>query len=193
MCASARLILEHSHAPQRSPIPICSHPAPPQPLTATNALPVSGDWPVLDASHPRTHTLCVLCLLLSLSVVLSGPVSVAARARAALLFAAEPWSHVWGGHVVLLCSALTGSWAVSPSARVCEGNAVLETPRILPCLVLTPSHEVEAHGGRKRSVSPRLGRAVCRPREKPGAGSGAWPGCPAPTPRLRGPEGSNHT
>ena len=42
---------------------------------------MSVDHPVLDVSHQRNHTLCVLlCLLLSLSIVFSGPIRVVGRA-----------------------------------------------------------------------------------------------------------------
>ena len=59
----------------KGPVPICL----PQPLTARNPLSVSVDRPALHISHQWNHTLCVpLCLLLSLSVVSSGSVHVAA-------------------------------------------------------------------------------------------------------------------
>ena len=57
------LWLQNVPSPKRKPVPISSHP--PQHLTTRNPLSVSVDRPVLDASHQWTHTLCVLCLLLS--------------------------------------------------------------------------------------------------------------------------------
>lgn len=57
------VIAQHSVAPKRSPVPAgsCSHP-PPQPLPATNPLPVSVDVPVLDVSQRWAHTPRGLCV-----------------------------------------------------------------------------------------------------------------------------------
>ena len=84
----------HSITPKRSPVSSVTL-SPPQPLTTRNPLSMSVDQPVLDVSHQWDHTLRVLCLLLSLSIVFSGPVYVVASIRASLLFRAEGCSWVW--------------------------------------------------------------------------------------------------
>ena len=50
---------------------------------------MSVDWLVLDISHQWNHTLCVLCLLLSLSIVFLGSVHMVASVRASLFSMAE--------------------------------------------------------------------------------------------------------
>ena len=62
---------------------------------------LSVDLPVLDVSRQWGHTPCVLlCLLLSLSVMCSGP-STCSRVRASLLFTAASCSSGWGDHILL--------------------------------------------------------------------------------------------
>ena len=75
-------------------------PALPQPLTTRNPLCLSVDRPVLDVSHQWNHSLCVLCLLLSLNVVFSGSIHMVANARASLLFVAEGCSVCGGDDIV---------------------------------------------------------------------------------------------
>lgn len=45
---------------------------------------MSVDLPVLDVSHQWNHILCVLCLLLSMSIVFSGSIHMIASVRAPL-------------------------------------------------------------------------------------------------------------
>lgn len=84
----------------------------PQPLTTlTHSL--SVDVPVPDISHPWNPTLCVLCLLLPLSIMVSGSIHVVASVRASVLFRAE-YSPVYG-YVVFCLSAhlLMDPWITS--------------------------------------------------------------------------------
>ena len=62
------LIFEHFHHPQKLPHPPLAVTPPPLPqaLATTNPVSVSVDLPVLDISHKRNYTLCVLLCLASL-------------------------------------------------------------------------------------------------------------------------------
>ena len=64
---------------------------------------MSVHWPVLDVSHQWDHIPRVLlCLLLSLSIVFSGPLHMAARVRALAFFLAESYSTVKRDHIVYI-------------------------------------------------------------------------------------------
>ena len=62
------LVLQHSYPPKETPflLKVTPHPLPSIPNT-TNPVSLSVDWPVLDVSCQRNHTLCVLLCLASLT------------------------------------------------------------------------------------------------------------------------------
>ena len=80
--------------------------------------------PILDISYQWNHTLCVLCRLLSLSIVFSGSVHVAVSVRASLLSMAEGRSCVRRNHLVSMCLSFSEHMGWQPPFAVVSCAAV---------------------------------------------------------------------
>ena len=110
----------------------------PQPLTTRNPLSVSVDRLVLHVSHQWNRTVWVLCLLLSLSIVFSGPVHVVASGWASPLLRAEGCPRCGG---TSLCPSITcyGPLGCFPFGAVSIDVAVNTCAWVLcTCVLLLP-------------------------------------------------------
>jgi len=130
------LIPEHSTSLKGDPVLIRnSHP--PQLLTTRNPPSVYVDLPVLDISHPWSPTLCVLlCLLLSLSIVVSRSVHVVASIGASLPFRLSESPCVEG---LVRCSSMGGHLGCWYLSAVADSSAVkvLQVPVWCGCGVFS--------------------------------------------------------
>ena len=85
---------------------------------------MSVDRPVLEVSHQWDHTLRVLCLLLSLSIVFSGYDHEAVSVRASLFSMAEGCSRVQRDHLVFMCLSFSKHVGLQPPFAVGSRAAV---------------------------------------------------------------------